>query len=64
MDTYIPWFAWIAIAGVAAWALLATVSLIVDRRKPADDEIAAVRTQLDSIDRRLSNVEKAINDIP
>lgn len=62
--SYIPWWAWIAIAGIFSWAIITTVGMIVNRRRPADDEVTAIRTRLDSIDNRLATVEKAINEIP
>ncbi len=60
----LPWWAWIVIVAIIAWAVITTVGTIVGRRRPADDEVAAIRTRLDSIDHRLASVEKAINDIP
>jgi len=59
-----PWWAWIVIVAIIAWAVITTVGMVTNRRRDGDEEVAAIRTRLDSIDHRLASVEKAINDIP
>jgi len=67
----IPWFAWIAIAGI----IFAGLAVVVDARGGKRAELADALRQnaevneklvarLDGIDSRLSSVEKTLNDIP
>lgn len=68
---YIPWFAWIAIAGI----IFAGLAVVVDSRSGQKTELARALKQnadvnekllarLDGIDSRLSSVEKTLNEIP
>lgn len=72
--SYLPWFAWIAIAGIVVWGIIAMAGAIGGGRKNTDqlakalEENAAVNKalldRLDAIDGRLGAVEKTLNDIP
>ena len=72
----IPWYGWIAIIGVVAWAAIVIIGSLgyarrrgggagsndVARQNVADHQ--AVLARLDSLDARLATVEKTLNDIP
>jgi hypothetical protein len=57
-----------SIIGVAAWAAIIITWIVTrNRRRPAEEQTAAldkVLTRLDSLDSRLAKVEKTLNDIP
>jgi hypothetical protein len=71
----IPWYGWIAIIGVVAWAAIPIIgALTYGRRKRgaagSDDLVQqntaaykAVLSQLESIDTRLGVIEKTLTDI-
>jgi hypothetical protein len=74
MET-IPWYAWIAIAGVVVWGLVAILGGFGFGRGKRDTALAeamrdnaatnkALLEKLDGIDSRLGAVEKTLNDIP
>lgn len=69
----IPWFAWIALAGIAGWVVI-TVSLqwagrsggrksaeALDR---ATDAQHAVAQRLDAVESRLGAIERTLTEIP
>ena len=69
--SHIPWFAWIAIAGIIVWGIVAIIGALGGRNKGLEDALkqnAAVNERLierlDGIDDRLGAVEKTLNDIP
>ncbi|MBG6191349.1 thiosulfate reductase cytochrome b subunit [Arthrobacter sp. CAN_A212] len=67
---YFPWFAWIAIAGIAAFAVTQVATQLARRRsEPSDDQLMqairetrdsnqALRARLEQLDGRLSAVER------
>lgn len=68
---YMPWFAWIAIAGIIVGGAIAIVGAL---NEPKSELAQALKqnaevnekliARLDGIDSRLSSVEKTLNDIP
>ncbi len=71
----IPWFAWIPIAGIAAWALITVVGTLTGSRGKKSEELTEalrsnteantkVTERLDGIEQRMSTIEKTLNDIP
>lgn len=67
----IPWFAWIAIAGIFAWVIVTSGAAFAGRNKNLEkviEQSTAVNEKLmerlDAIDTRLIAVEKTLNDIP
>jgi len=71
----IPWFAWIAIVGIAAWAVVASVQAATGPRRKEREELtealhanteAQTRTgeRLDAIEQRLTTIESTLNDVP
>jgi hypothetical protein len=54
---YIPWFAWIALAGILIYGIPKIISAI----RGTD---AAVIDKLNAIDDRVKAIEKTLNDIP
>lgn len=74
MDS-LPWFAWIAIAGIASWTLVTMTGGFTGTRKADRDALTeALRAntdaqtetaaRLDTIEERLGTIEKTLNDIP
>jgi hypothetical protein len=67
---YIPWFAWIAIAGIISWGAISIAREIGGRRRlvqALDDQASSNRALLDtlgSINSRLDAIEKTLTDIP
>ena len=70
---HIPWFAWIAIAGIVVWGITELARLVFSRSGSNDltkviEENAATNRvlleKLEGIDSRLGAVEKTLNDIP
>lgn len=67
---YLPWFAWIAIAGIAAFAVTQVATALARRRsKPEDDQLLraiqetrdsnqALLARIQQLDGRLSAVER------
>ncbi|MGW9630995.1 hypothetical protein ACWGST_09850 [Agromyces sp. NPDC055520] len=75
MDTpawaYIPWFAWIAIAGVIVWGITVVAGRFGNKNPEltkAIEQSTAINekllAKLDTIDERLGAVEKTLKDIP
>ena len=69
--SFVPWFAWIAIAGIVVWGLTSIANTFAGRNKDvarALEQNAAVNekliARLDGIDARLGSVEKTLTDIP
>ncbi|SIN77249.1 hypothetical protein [Agromyces cerinus] len=68
---YIPWFAWIAIAGIVVWGITAIAGMFgrknteltkaVEQSTAVNEKLLA---KLDTIDGRLGAVEKTLKDIP
>ncbi|MEO5535978.1 MAG: hypothetical protein ABIR17_12705 [Pseudolysinimonas sp.] len=56
-----PWYAFIPILGVIAWAAVAITAVVSRHRRGNPDAVIA---RLDAIDARLATVEKTLNDIP
>lgn len=68
---HIPWFAWIAIAGIFAWVIVTSATTFAGRHKNLDKVIEQntavnekLMERLEAIDSRLGAVEKTLNDIP
>lgn len=70
---HIPWFAWIAIAGIVVWGITELARLLFsdsdsdDLAKAIENNAAINRSlleKLEGIDVRLGAVEKTLNDIP
>lgn len=71
---FIPWFAWIAIAGIAAYAVVETVTRIRSGKQSSDkvseamvantDATRALADKIDTLESRLARVEKTLTDIP
>lgn len=68
---YIPWFAWIAIAGIIVGGLIAIATQFAGRNTAlakALEQNSVVNeklvARLDAIDSRLGAVEKTLTDIP
>ena len=67
---YIPWFAWIAIAGIICWGAISIAREIGGRRRlmqALDGQASSNRALLDtlgSINSRLDAIEKTLTDIP
>lgn len=70
-----PWFGWIAIAGITAWALVTLATTLVGPRKKENEALqdalranaesqAQTAAALAAIEQRLSSVEKTLTDIP
>ena len=71
----IPWFGWIAIIAVAAWAVVVVSGGLANARRKSrmdgSEEVAqqsldahqAVLARLDAIDTRLGVIEKTLTDI-
>ena len=69
----IPWYGWIAIAGVIVWGVIVIIGTVrgdyseKDGLKKALEENAAVNkallAKLETIDERLGKVEKTLTDI-
>ena len=72
----IPWYGWLAIIAVAAWAVVVISGGLANARRKsgmagsedvAQQNIAAhqaVLVKLEGIETRLAKVEKTLNDIP
>jgi hypothetical protein len=67
---YVPWFAWIPIAGIICWGAISIAREIGGRRRLVqvlDDQASSNRALLDtlgSINSRLDAIEKTLTDIP
>lgn len=70
-----PWFAWIAIAGILSIAITAIVTSLTETRKKdrgaLHDALSAntaaqqdTAARLDAIEQRLTTIEKTLTDIP
>jgi hypothetical protein len=71
----IPWYGWIAIIGVVAWAVVVIAGGLANARRKSgragsDDVVQqsleahqAVLARLDAIDTRLGVIEKTLTDI-
>lgn len=71
----IPWYGWIAIIGVAAWAVVVIAGGLANARRKSgmagSDDVSqqsvaahqAVLARLDAIDTRLGVIEKTLTDI-
>jgi hypothetical protein len=60
----IPWYGLLGIIGVSGWAVMVIIGSIAWGRKKTHEPDSALLARLDSIDKRLSSVEKTLNDIP
>lgn len=56
----IPWFAWIAIAGIIVWGLVAIVGSITGRPHNSRDD-AAEYTEIEELKRRVAELEARLN---
>lgn len=68
---YIPWFAWIAIAGIVIGGVVTLVKTLAERNdataKALQQNTAvneALVARLEGIDGRLAKLEKTLDDIP
>lgn len=68
---YMPWFAWIAIAGIIVGGAIAIVGALNERKTELAEALKQnaeinekLIARLDGIDSRLGSVEKTLNDIP
>jgi hypothetical protein len=68
---FIPWFAWIAIAGIVVGGIVSVVKLRFKRNdasvKALEQNTAvneALVARLEGIDGRLAKLEKTLDDIP
>lgn len=69
--SFIPWFAWIAIAGIVVGGIVTLVKTLAERNdstaKALEQNTAvneALVTRLEGIDGRLARLEKTLDDIP
>ena len=72
----IPWYGWLAIIAVVAWAVVVISGGLANARRKSglagSDDVAqqniavhqAVLAKLEGIETRLAKVEKTLNDIP
>jgi hypothetical protein len=68
---FIPWFAWIAIAGIVIGGIISVMKLRSERNDAMVKVLeqntavnAALVARLDGVDGRLAKLEKTLDDIP
>ena len=69
--SFIPWFAWIALAGILVGGVITLVKTVGERNDSTAKAFAqntavneALVARLETIDARLARLEKTLDDIP